>query len=242
MRHLWSSLSGLAAAPLCWLLIAVGQTTSTRTIAGWVTDGSYHTATLLAPAAFVSAAGLLLGLLGTLRFSPLGPLTAGLALAAPYVAMFVDPFGARDLIGTPWRLLGEPVVLLQPVENGTLALLGVLLSTAVLSRQRWQSRPARSGTVDDRAGSDAAAADPLPVRPLGEFDPSLWSLPGSDATAPDASTDPPAGSDRTAAGRPSPRATTRATTTLTAPAEDARSDGEGLRPARPVPRSGRVIR
>ncbi|WBB96191.1 MULTISPECIES: hypothetical protein [unclassified Solwaraspora] len=243
MRHLWSFLSGLAAAPLCWVLIAVGQTTSARTIAGWVTDGGYHTATLLAPAAFVFAAGLLLGLLGTLRFSPLGPLTAGLALAAPYVAMFVDPFGARDLIGTPWRLFGEPVVLLQPVENGTLALLGVLLSTAVLSRQRWRSRPATNGTDDDEAGSDAAAAEPLPVRPRGEFDPSLWSLPGGSATTSDDSADAPTGPDRADADRPaSLRTKTRTKTTLAAPAGDVRPDGDGLRPARPIPRSSRVIR
>ncbi|MDG4774866.1 hypothetical protein [Solwaraspora sp. WMMD792] len=244
MRHLWSFLSGLAAAPLCWVLIAVGQTTSARTIAGWVTDGSYHTATLLAPAAFVFAAGLLLGLLGTLRFSPLGPLTAGLALAAPYVAMFVDPFGARDLIGTPWRLFGEPVVLLQPVENGTLALLGVLLSTAVLSRQRWRSRPATNSTADDKAGSDAtAAAEPLPVRPLGEFDPSLWSLPGGSTTTSDESADAPTGPDRADAGRPTSLTTkTKTKSTLAAPAEDVRPDGDGLRPARPIPRSSRVIR
>ncbi|ROO51674.1 hypothetical protein EDC02_6559 [Micromonospora sp. Llam0] len=245
MRHLWSFLSGLAAAPLCWLLIAVGQTTSARTIAGWVTDGSYHTATLLAPAAFVFAAGLLLGLLGTLRFSPLGPLTAGLALAAPYVAMFVDPFGARDLIGTPWRLFGEPVVLLQPVENGTLGLLGVLLSTAVLSRQRWRSRPATNGTAADKAGSDAAAAEPLPVRPLGEFDPSLWSLPGGGTTMSDESANAPTGPDRADADWPASATKTR--TTLAAPAEDVRPDGvrpdgDGLRPARPIPRSSRVIR
>ncbi|MFV2107045.1 hypothetical protein [Micromonospora sp. LOL_015] len=243
MRHLWSLLSGLAVAPLCWVLIAVGQTTSARTIAGWVTDDTYHTATLLAPAAFVFAAGLLLGLLGTLRFSPLGPLTAGLALATPYVAMFVDPFGARDLIGigTPWRLLGEPVVLLQPVENGTLALLGVLLSTAVLSRQRWRSRPAANSTSGDKAGSDATAAEPLPVRPLGEFDPSLWSLPGGSTTTSDESAGAPAGPDRADAGRPA-SLTTKTKSTLAAPAKDVRPDGDGLRPARRIPRSSRLIR
>ncbi|MFV2019825.1 hypothetical protein [Micromonospora sp. LOL_023] len=252
MRHLWSFLSGLAVAPICWLLIALGQTTSTRTITDWVSDGRYHTAALLVPAAFLLVAGLSLGLLGTLRVSPLGPLVAGLALAAPYVAMFVDPLRTREIIGTPWQILGEPVVLLQPVENGTLALLGVLLSTAVLSRRRWQSGLAGA----DPAGptDPATVAEPLPVRPLGEFDPSLWSLP-------DGSTDPTPASpaptlaepDHGTGGRP-------ATATLTAPVDDrsATADrpdraarageaqaGDGsdrLRPARPFPRSSRAIR
>ncbi|WP_326551516.1 hypothetical protein [Micromonospora sp. NBC_01813] len=248
MRHLWSFLSGLAVAPICWLLIALGQTTSTRTITDWVSDGRYHTATLLAPAAFLLVAGLSLGLLGTLRVSPLGPLVAGLTLAAPYVAMFIVPLRTREIIGTQWQILGEPVVLLQPVENGTLALLGVLLSTAVFSRRRWRSRPA-GADPDAAADPTTAAAEPLPVRPLGEFDPSLWSLPGGSTDPTPASTAPTlAEPDQVTGGRP-------ATATLTAPVDDrsATADGPGrdaqagdggdrLRPARPFPRSSRVIR
>lgn len=228
MRHLWSFLSGIAVAPLCWLLVAVGQTTSTRTIGDWVTDGEYHTATLLGPAALLFAAGLLLGLLGTLRFSPLGPLAAGLALAAPYVVTFIDPLGTRDLLGIDAAVFGEPIVLLAPVDNGTLALLGVLLSTAVLSRRRW-SADRRTGDPTP-AEPAVPAAEPLPVRPLGEFDPSLWSLPGGPSEpAPAATTDStpaaPAAGDRIG------------TTTLTATAAD--TDADRLRPARPIPRSTR---
>ncbi|WFE24947.1 hypothetical protein O7623_16065 [Solwaraspora sp. WMMD791] len=233
MRHLWSFLSGIAVAPLCWLLVAVGQTTSTRTIGDWVSDGEYHTATLLGPAALLFAAGLLLGLLGTLRFSPLGPLAAGLALAAPYVATFIDPFGTRDLLGVDAVVFGEPIVLLTPVDNGTLALLGVLLSTAVLSRRRW-SADRRTGDPTP-AEPAAPAAEPLPVRPLGEFDPSLWSLPGGPTEpAPAATPTAPTAADPTTGGR------TGTTTTLTATAAD--TDADRLRPARPIPRSARRSR
>jgi hypothetical protein len=251
MRHLWSFLSGLAVAPVCWLLVALGQTTSARTIADWVSDGGYHTATLLVPAAFLLVAGLLLGLLGTLRVSPLGPLAAGLALAAPYIAMFVVPLRTREIIGTPWQILGEPVVLLHPVENGTLALLGVLLATAVFSGQRWRSRPGRAdaGEPAEQAGPGTPPAEPLPVRPLGEFDPSLWSLPGG-------STDPtPTATPAPTLTEPGPAVGGRGTTAILTPPTSDRPDadqvadetppdsgGDRLRPARPIPRSSRVIR
>lgn len=251
MRHLWSFLSGLAVAPICWLLVALGQTMSAKTIAGWVNDGEYHTATLLGPAAFLLVAGLLLGLLGTLRVSPLGPLTAGLALAAPYVAMFVVPLRTREIIGTPWRLLGEPVVLLHPVENGTLALLGVLLATAVFSGQRWRSRPDRADAAAEPAepaGAETPPAEPLPVRPLGEFDPSLWSLPGSSTdsttTAPTPSlTEPdPAVGGRGTTAVLDPPSSDRSAAEKVSGASSPDSGGDRLRPARPIPRSSRVIR
>ncbi|MFY1636073.1 hypothetical protein ACN27F_22820 [Solwaraspora sp. WMMB335] len=242
MRHLWSFLSGLAVAPVCWLLIAIGQSTSAGTVSGWVADGRFHTAELLVPAAYLLVAGLLLGLLGTLRFSPLGPVTAGLLLITGYVATFVDPFWTRDVIGAPWRLLGEPVDLWPPVANGTLALLGVLLCVAAFSPGRWRSRPGRG---DGERTTAEPQAEPLPVRPLGEFDPSLWSLSGGGATP--AAPAPSQGERRSTGAAAGSTATdgdgsgAGPDTGVVASGDDG-TGPDRLRPARPIPRSTRIPR
>ncbi|SCL19519.1 hypothetical protein GA0070624_1776 [Micromonospora rhizosphaerae] len=141
MRHLWSFLAGLVVAPLTWALVTLGQDGSGRTVHRWVEIGTYSTPNLIEPAVYLCVAGILLGLLGTLRFSPLGPIVAGLLLITPYVGMFVAPFTVRDWIPESWKALGDPMPLRQPVENGTLFLIGVLLLMAALSAQRWRRWP-----------------------------------------------------------------------------------------------------
>lgn len=142
MRHLWSLLAGVVAAPLTWVLITLGQDGSTRTVTRWLEIGKYNTANLIEPSVYLAVVGILLGLLGTLRVSPLGPLIAGLALITPYVGLFVNPFWVRDTVPTNWKVFGDPLPLLQPVENGTLFFLGALLVIAVFSGQRWRRWPA----------------------------------------------------------------------------------------------------
>jgi hypothetical protein len=141
MRHLWSFLAGLVVAPVTWVLVALGQDGSGRTIDRWVELGTFNTANLIEPAVYLAVAGLLLGLVGTLRVSPLGPLVAGLLLVAPYVGMFVAPFDLRDQVPGGWKVFGDPVPLLLPVRNGTLFLIGVALLLAVFSGQRWRRWP-----------------------------------------------------------------------------------------------------
>ncbi|TDB84201.1 hypothetical protein E1091_17680, partial [Micromonospora fluostatini] len=141
MRHLWSFLAGLVVAPVTWVLVTLGQDGSTRTVDRWVEVGTFNTANLIEPAVYLAVGGILLGLLGTLRVSPLGPLVAGLLLVTPYVGMFVAPFEVRDRIPDGWGVFGDPLPLELPVENGTLFLIGVLLMMAVVSRQRWRRWP-----------------------------------------------------------------------------------------------------
>ncbi|MDR7279224.1 hypothetical protein [Catenuloplanes atrovinosus] len=142
MRHIWSLIAGLVAAPLTWLLLATGQASSSALIAGWVAAGrGWDTHDLLEPAAFLLVAGVLLGTLGTLRISPLGPLVAGLLLIAAYVATFIDPLAVRDAIPNDWRIEGRAVPLHVPLDNGTLAVLGVMLLAAPFSVQRWRRWP-----------------------------------------------------------------------------------------------------
>ncbi|PWR05865.1 hypothetical protein DKT68_24775 [Micromonospora acroterricola] len=149
MRHLWSFLAGLVVVPITWVLVTLGQDGSSRTVDRWVEIGTFNTANLIEPAVYLGVGGVLLGLLGTLRVSPLGPLVAGLLLVTPYVGMFVAPFEVRDAIPHGWKVFGDPLPLRLPVENGTLFLIGLLLLMAVFSRHRWQQwpRPATEPTA-----------------------------------------------------------------------------------------------
>lgn len=202
MRHLWSFLAGLVVAPVTWVLVTLGQDGSSRTIDRWVELGTFNTANLIEPAVYLGVAGLLLGLVGMLRVSPLGPLVAGLLLVAPYVGMFVAPFDVRDQVPEGWKVLGDPLPLLLPVRNGTLFLIGVALLMAVFSGQRWRRWPRPvavpapelapeepdyaltdfpSGGAGDRDTAplslgypDETPTEPLPRRTAGE---SPWSQP-----------------------------------------------------------------
>ncbi|MEU6206912.1 hypothetical protein ABZ814_25370 [Micromonospora musae] len=142
MRHLWSFLAGLVVAPVTWVLVTLGQDGSSGTIGRWVEIGKFNTANLIEPAVYLAAGGILLGLLGTLRFSPVGPLLAGLLLVVPYIGMFAAPYEVRDRIPDGWKVLGDPLPLQVPVENGTLFLIGTMLIMAAFSLQRWRRWPA----------------------------------------------------------------------------------------------------
>jgi hypothetical protein len=169
VRHFWSLLAGVVAAPVAWVLVALGQSNSASTIGGWAETGVFHTARLIEPAVYLGVAGIVLGLIATLRISPLGPTVAGLLLAAPYVGMFIAPLRVRSAVPGGWRLFGEALPLRLPLENGTLFLLGVLLFVSVFSAKRWRQWPARpmpagpfDRTVDD-TDPDLFAPPPPPA-------------------------------------------------------------------------------
>jgi hypothetical protein len=169
MRHLWSLFAGIVAAPLTWLLIAMGQGGSTRAIEGWLDANSFDTVDLIEPAAYLAAAGVVLGLLATLRVSPLGPLVAGLLLVGVYLGMFIDPFAVRDAVPDDWELF-DPIPLRLPLTNGTLLLIGALLLMAVFSVQRWRAWPVGPAAVapaalPGEAPGEPAFGDTLPGEP-----------------------------------------------------------------------------
>ncbi|MFE9203767.1 hypothetical protein [Micromonospora sp. NPDC007230] len=214
MRHLWSFLAGLVVAPVTWVLVTLGQDGSAGTVHRWVEIGTYSTPNLIEPAVYLGVAGILLGLLGTLRFSPLGPLVAGLLLVIPYLGLFVSPFTVRDWIPEGWKMLGDPLPLRQPVENGTLFLIGMLLLMAVLSGQRWRQWPGRPAAEAELTPADkpieqtqsfswppadttdtapltlgypdATPTEPLPRRTAGE---SPWSAPPRATGRPEGTTE-----------------------------------------------------
>ncbi len=168
MRHLWSFLAGLVVAPVTWVLVTLGQDGSAGTVDRWVEIGTSNTANLIEPAVYLAVGGIVLGLLGTLRISPLGPLVAGLLLVTPYVGLFVSPFRVRERIPDGWEFLGDPLPLRLPVENGTLFLIGVLLLMATFSGQRWRRWP-------------RPAAAPVPAAEAAPQDPALTDWPPASA-------------------------------------------------------------
>jgi hypothetical protein len=159
MRHLWSFLAGLVVVPVTWVLVTLGQDGSAGTVGRWVEIGTSNTANLIEPAVYLAVGGIVLGLLGTLRISPLGPLVAGLLLITPYVGLFVSPFRVRERIPSGWEFLGDPLPLRLPVENGTLFLIGMLLLVATFSAQRWRRWPV-AVVPPAPAMADAPAPDP----------------------------------------------------------------------------------
>ncbi len=142
MRHVWSLLAGLLVAPLTWFLLATGQYRAQATVDDWTLSGSFDTAQLVTPVIFLAVAGVLLGLLGTLRWSPLGPVVAGLLLLVPPVLMFVDPFAVHETLPAESRLLGQTLSWRAPVDDGTLLVIGALLFMSVFSARRWRRWPA----------------------------------------------------------------------------------------------------
>jgi hypothetical protein len=176
MRHLLSLLAGLVAAPAIWVLVAAGQHGSSDTIGRWVRNDTYNWANLIGPTVYLSAAALVLGLIAVLRISPLGPIVAGLTLVAPYLALFAAPFRVRDAVPDGWRLFGDPLSLDQPLDNGTLFVIGAMLLMATFSRQRWRSWP---GTD---AESDAGFEWASPGSQAPEAPPATLGYPSPDPT------------------------------------------------------------
>lgn len=171
MRHLWSLLAGVVAAPLTWCLIALGQSGSQDTVGDWVQSGTFDATDLIEPAAYLAAAGVVLGLVATLRISPVGPLVGGVLLAAAYVGMFIAPLDVRDAVPDDWDVLDRQLPLRLPLDNGTLLLVGVLLLMAVFSAQRWRRWPAPAAAPAPTAeeATEPISTDTFAPAPRGTY-------------------------------------------------------------------------
>lgn len=213
VRHLWSLLAGIAAAPLVWILLALGQDGSTSTITTWADTSTFNTARLIEPAVYLGAAGIALGVLATLRWSPLGPLVAGLLLMAPYVGMFIAPLRVRSAVPGGWRLFGDPLQLRLPLDNGTLFFLGLLLAMAAFSLQRWRRWPVAVAGARGPSGLD-------------DTDPDLFTgLPSDPDTRPPTLAYPPADPPASFPGQRTGDGPTAGSSPWASPPAPYRSDG-----------------
>jgi hypothetical protein len=140
MRHLWSLLAGVVIAPLTWAVVAFGQTVTGEVVkAGPLT--SFSSKLLLAGAAFVGA-GIIVGLIGTLRVSPFGPLLVALLYLGSSALLVFAPKTALDVFDRVQKdLFGHDVLLLPPLTSGVIPVLGGALLLAVFSAGRWRAWP-----------------------------------------------------------------------------------------------------
>ncbi|GGM41330.1 hypothetical protein ACFFX1_12815 [Dactylosporangium sucinum] len=154
MRHIRTLIAAIVIAPLAWVLLALGQVRS----AGAFT-GTLHAADFARPVALLAAAGLLLGLLGTLRFSPLGAMAIGIAYTLSYAMLLVAPAQTMNLFTDDLWVAGRHLDLTAPIRSGTTMVLGVLLLVGAASRQRWRRWP--------QPAAEAPETTETPQRPLG---------------------------------------------------------------------------
>jgi hypothetical protein len=171
MRHLGSLTAGVLVAPFAWLLIALGQQQSAPRVADIVSGDATSTAGLVGPVSLLAGAGILLGLVATLRISPVGPLLAGLFYVGTYIGLVVAPTRV-PAVPENLHVLGQHITPRTPLDNGTLLMIGALLLVSLASAHRWRRWPAEE-VADDTAPADVPAGtepdrSPLPQRQPGE--------------------------------------------------------------------------
>jgi hypothetical protein len=187
MRHIATVIAAVVIAPLAWLLIAFGQTETVKAVSA----GSYSVGHLVRPLVLLAAAGILVGLIATLRFSPLGAVLAGLAYTASYVLLMVHHGTVDQVLGYTLKIAGEHADLRVPVQNGTSLVLGGLLLVAVVSVKRWRRWPnpeaaeePTSATIPSQLTPESSSAFDGFSAAAGSTSGSLTGLGGSgDATS-----------------------------------------------------------
>jgi hypothetical protein len=141
MRHLGTLIAAIVIAPAAWLLIAFGQGEAGSSFAKAQTSGAWPAGDFLAPLLLLAGAGILLGLIGTLRFSPLGAVLTGLIYAASFVAVLFAGKAVNDLLNHTITISGRTADLRAPVASGASLVLGALLLVSAASVRRWRRWP-----------------------------------------------------------------------------------------------------
>ena len=165
MRHVWTMITAVFVAPLAWLLLAYGQDRTLQAFANEEGAGAFAAGDFVRPALCLAAAGLLLGLIATLRLSPLGAVLTGLVYTASYLALLVDPDSVLGLFPKNVSFAGRSVDPTMPLRTGGALLLGALLLVGVVS-VRAVAAVADAGDVVDEVEPSNVATQPED-RPLG---------------------------------------------------------------------------
>ncbi|HZM76158.1 MAG TPA: hypothetical protein VFC19_10550 [Candidatus Limnocylindrales bacterium] len=143
MRHVWSLIAGVVIAPLAWFLIAFGQDAMTRGQSLNDFKGDFIIGGLL-----VVGVGLLLGLLSSLRTSPVGALLASLLyLGGSLFALFARQ-DALKVFSQEVKIGDYTPNLADPLNSSILAVVGGMLLIAVFSPARWRGAPSET-SVDE---------------------------------------------------------------------------------------------
>ncbi|GAA4257321.1 hypothetical protein [Dactylosporangium darangshiense] len=160
MRHIRTLIVAVFVAPLAWVLLALGQVRS---------DGAFgdtlHASSFVKPALLLAVAGLLLGLLATLRISPLGAVAIGVVYTLSYALLLVAPARVTRLLPDDFYVAGHKLDLSAPLRSGVAMVLGVLLLVAAASAQRWRAWPRPD--AEEPGGSKLDDDRPLGTEGLG---------------------------------------------------------------------------
>ncbi|HEY2669121.1 MAG TPA: hypothetical protein VGJ07_01965 [Rugosimonospora sp.] len=161
MRHTATLIAAIVIAPLAWILIAFGQDRSAQAFANAQSNGGFHTGDFVRPLLFLAAAGILIGLIATLRVSPVGAVLTGVVYAGSYALLLVTPKRLVSLLPHHLSVAGRSADLTMPLRTGTTLLLGAAMLVAVTSAGRWRRWPAPT-----QAEAGSPASDPLgPLEP-----------------------------------------------------------------------------
>lgn len=165
MRHVWTLIAAVVIAPLAWVLLAYGQDRSLQAFVNGEAASAFRGGDFIRPVLCLAAAGLLLGLVGTLRLSPAGAVLTGLLYTASYAALLADPDAVLNLLPGTISVAGREADLATPLRTGSAMVLGAALLLAVASAGRW-----RRAAVREQDAELASVAAPLSLpsdRPLG---------------------------------------------------------------------------
>ena len=163
MRHLWSLIAGVVLAPIVWAVAAYGQAVTAQVSANGAPT-SFESKLLIAAAAFVGA-GLVFGIIGTLRVSPVGPLVAGLAYLGSYAWAIFSPATANDALNRVTTVGDYEIHYASAVTSGLIPVLGGALLMAVFSAGRWRAWPPAAPVAVEPypATPTATAAEPSSI-------------------------------------------------------------------------------
>lgn len=167
MRHIGTVIAAAVVGPLAWILFALGQDRSAQAFANAADGGALSGGAFVRPALVLAAAGILLGLIATLRFSPLGAVLTGMAYSVSYLGLVVSPTALMRLLDHKVTVHGYQVDLAAPVRTGTTLLVGSLLLVGVASVRRWQRWPQPAADAPVALPPDEVIPLPRRNRPLG---------------------------------------------------------------------------
>jgi hypothetical protein len=164
MRHIVTLIAAVVIGPLAWVLIAFGQDRSAQVFATGDRAGVLHGSDFARPVFMLAAAGLLLGLIATLRWSPLGAVATGAVYAASYLLLLAAPGTVmRVFRHSSLSIAGQHSDASTPIRSGTALLLGGLLLVAVFSVGRWRRWPSTRGSMAElwpETGQDGGTDSP----------------------------------------------------------------------------------
>jgi hypothetical protein len=162
MRHLATLIAAIVIAPLAWILLAFGQDRSAQAFVNAHNNGAFDKGEFLRPLALLAVAGILLGLIGTLRLSPLGATLTGIVYLGSYLALLINPNGLLNVLPQGFSLAGRYADPTTPLQTGSALVLGALLLIGAASPSRWRRWPGNEATPPEKT-----APTPEQDRPLG---------------------------------------------------------------------------